>query len=34
MTARDVAEAVLWVCTLPPSLRVDELPLMPRQVDM
>lgn len=34
MTARDVAEAVLWTCTLPPSLRVDELPLMPRQVDM
>lgn len=34
MTARDVAEAVLWTCTLPPSLRVDELPLMPRQIDM
>jgi NADP-dependent 3-hydroxy acid dehydrogenase YdfG len=34
MTARDVAEAVLWTCTLPPSLRVDELPLMPRQLDM
>ena len=34
MTARDVAEAVLWVCTLPPSLRVDELTLMPRQVDL
>jgi NAD(P)-dependent dehydrogenase (short-subunit alcohol dehydrogenase family) len=34
MTAHDVAEAVLWTCTLPPSLRVDELPLMPRQVDM
>jgi NAD(P)-dependent dehydrogenase (short-subunit alcohol dehydrogenase family) len=34
MTARDVAEAVLWTCTLPPSLRVDELPLMPRQVEM
>ena len=29
MTAHDIAEAVLWVCTLPPSLRVDELPLMP-----
>lgn len=34
ITAHDVAEAVLWTCTLPPSLRVDELPLMPRQVDM
>ena len=34
MTAHDVAEAVLWACTLPPSLRVDELPLMPRQVEM
>jgi NADP-dependent 3-hydroxy acid dehydrogenase YdfG len=34
MTAHDVAEAVLWTCTLPASLRVDELPLMPRQVDM
>jgi NAD(P)-dependent dehydrogenase (short-subunit alcohol dehydrogenase family) len=34
MTAHDVAEAVLWACTLPPSLRVDELPLMPRQIDM
>ena len=34
MTARDIAEAVLWACTLPPSLRVDELPLMSRQLDM
>jgi NADP-dependent 3-hydroxy acid dehydrogenase YdfG len=34
MTARDVADAVLWTCTLPPSLRVDELPLMPRQLDL
>ncbi|KPV52941.1 short-chain dehydrogenase [Kouleothrix aurantiaca] len=34
MTAHDVAEAVLWTCTLPPSLRVDELPVMPRQVEM
>jgi NAD(P)-dependent dehydrogenase (short-subunit alcohol dehydrogenase family) len=34
MTAHDVAAAVLWTCTLPPSLRVDELPLMPRQIDM
>lgn len=34
MTARDVADAVLWTCTLPPSLRVDELPLMPKHVDM
>jgi NAD(P)-dependent dehydrogenase (short-subunit alcohol dehydrogenase family) len=34
MTAYDVAEAVLWICTLPPTLRVDELPLMPRQLDI
>ncbi len=34
MTAHDVAEAILWTCTLPPSLRIDELPLMPRQIDM
>lgn len=34
MTAADVAEAVLWTCTLPPTLRVDELPVMPRQVDL
>jgi NAD(P)-dependent dehydrogenase (short-subunit alcohol dehydrogenase family) len=34
MSAYDVALAVLWICTLPPSLRVDELPLMPRQLDM
>jgi NAD(P)-dependent dehydrogenase (short-subunit alcohol dehydrogenase family) len=34
MTAHDVAAAVLWTCTLPSSLRVDELPLMPRQADM
>lgn len=34
MTAHDVAKAILWVCTLPPSLRVDELPVMPRQVDL
>jgi NADP-dependent 3-hydroxy acid dehydrogenase YdfG len=34
MTAHDVAEAVLWICTLPPSMRVDELPLMPRQLDL
>lgn len=34
MSAHDVAEAVLWTCTLPPSLRVDELPIMPRQIDM
>jgi NADP-dependent 3-hydroxy acid dehydrogenase YdfG len=34
MTAHDVAQAVLWTCMLPPSLRVDELPLMPRQLDM
>ncbi|MCU0491624.1 MAG: SDR family oxidoreductase [Chloroflexaceae bacterium] len=34
MTPEDVAQAILWVCSLPPSLRVDELPLMPRQVDL
>lgn len=34
MSARDVAEAALWVCTLPPSLRIDDLPIMPRQVDL
>jgi len=34
LTAHDVAEAVLWACTLPSSLRVDELTVMPRQVDL
>ncbi|HEU4328527.1 MAG TPA: SDR family oxidoreductase [Roseiflexaceae bacterium] len=34
MSARDVAQAILWSCTLPPSLRLDELSLMPRQVDL
>ncbi|NNJ10202.1 SDR family oxidoreductase [Chloroflexales bacterium ZM16-3] len=34
ITTEDVAQALLWVCTLPPSLRVDELPIMPRQVDL
>jgi len=34
MSARDVAEAVLWTCTLPPTLRVDELPVMPRHMDL
>jgi NADP-dependent 3-hydroxy acid dehydrogenase YdfG len=34
LTTDDVAQAILWVCTLPPSLRVDELPIMPRQVDL
>lgn len=34
MTTDDVAQALLWVCTLPPSLRVDELPIMPRQIDL
>jgi NADP-dependent 3-hydroxy acid dehydrogenase YdfG len=34
MSAHDVAQAILWICTLPRSLRVDELPLMPRQVDL
>jgi NAD(P)-dependent dehydrogenase (short-subunit alcohol dehydrogenase family) len=34
LTTEDVAQAILWVCTLPASLRVDELPIMPRQVDL
>ncbi len=34
MSARDVAQAILWASTLPPSLRMDELSLMPRQVDL
>ncbi len=34
MSANDVAEAVLWTCTLPPSLRIDDMPLMPRHVDL
>jgi NADP-dependent 3-hydroxy acid dehydrogenase YdfG len=34
LTTDDVAQAILWVCTLPPSMRVDELPIMPRQVDL
>lgn len=34
MSAADVAEAIVWVCSLPPSLRVDELPLMPRQMEL
>ncbi len=34
MTADDVAEAILWTCTLPPSVRVEELPLMSRQLDL
>ena len=34
MTAADVAEAIVWVCSLPASLRVDELPLMPRQMEL
>jgi NADP-dependent 3-hydroxy acid dehydrogenase YdfG len=34
ITPADVAQALLWACTLPPSLRVDELPIMPRQVDL
>lgn len=34
LTTDDVAQAILWVCTLPPSLRVDELPIMPRLVDL
>lgn len=34
LTTDDVAKAILWVCTLPPSLRVDELPIMPRLVDL
>jgi NADP-dependent 3-hydroxy acid dehydrogenase YdfG len=34
MSADDVAQAILWTCSLPPSVRVDELPLMSRQLDM
>ncbi|HMQ31426.1 MAG TPA: SDR family oxidoreductase [Chloroflexaceae bacterium] len=34
LTTDDVAQAILWVCTLPPSMRVDELPVMPRLVDL
>lgn len=34
ITAHDLAQAVLWACTLPPSLRVDELPVMPRHAEM
>ena len=34
MTTDDVAGALLWTCTLPASLRVDELSIMPRQVDL
>jgi len=34
MSAHDVAAAVLWICTLPPSLRIDDLPIMPKQVDL
>jgi NADP-dependent 3-hydroxy acid dehydrogenase YdfG len=34
MTTDDVAQALLWACTLPPSMRVDELSIMPRQVDL
>lgn len=34
ITTDDIAQAILWICTLPPSLRVDELPVMPRQVDL
>ncbi|GAB4204787.1 MAG: SDR family oxidoreductase [Roseiflexaceae bacterium] len=34
MSARDVAQSILWTCTLPPSLRIDEMTLMPRQVDL
>lgn len=34
LTTDDVASAILWVCTLPASLRVDELPIMPRQIDL
>lgn len=34
MSADDVAQSILWACSLPPSVRVDELPLMSRQLDM
>lgn len=33
MSAQDVAKTVLWACTLPPSLRVQELTIMPRHHD-
>ncbi|NOK61201.1 MAG: SDR family oxidoreductase [Chloroflexi bacterium AL-W] len=34
MSAQDVAETVLWTCTLPSSVRIDNLSIMPRQLDM
>jgi NADP-dependent 3-hydroxy acid dehydrogenase YdfG len=34
LTTDDVAQAIVWACTLPPSMRVDELPIMPRLVDL
>jgi NADP-dependent 3-hydroxy acid dehydrogenase YdfG len=34
LTPEDVAQAIVWACTLPPSMRVDELPIMPRLVDL
>jgi NADP-dependent 3-hydroxy acid dehydrogenase YdfG len=33
MSAHDVAETVLWTCTLPPTLCVDEMTVMPRRLD-
>jgi serine 3-dehydrogenase len=29
MTAEDIADAILWVATLPPHLNVNRLELMP-----
>ena len=34
LSAEDVAETVLWTCTLPSSVRIDNLSIMPRQLDM
>ncbi|HMP41139.1 MAG TPA: SDR family oxidoreductase [Roseiflexaceae bacterium] len=34
MSAHDVAQAVAWLCALPASLRIDDLTIMPRLVDL
>ncbi len=34
LTADDVAQAIAWLCALPPSVRVDELPVMSRHLDL
>ena len=33
LSAEDVAETVLWTCTLPSSVRIDNVSIMPRQLD-